>query len=161
MQFYSYDRKETKYGKAKKVGAFQVLGKAWDASVGGLAFDARIVEYMADEFNDIWNKKRNDAQVKDIRAFPRPMAKLRIQANKVKHVLSANSDVPIFMDALYDDTNYHSHMSRATFEEICHDLLDRTAKPIDAALKAANMTLADLHGVELIGGMRVPKVQES
>merc|ERR1712038_475857 len=39
---------------------------------------------------------------------------------------------------------------------------DRTAKPIDAALKAANMTLADLHGVELIGGgMRVPKVQES
>merc|ERR1712038_66797 len=143
------------------VGAFQVLGKAWDASVGGLAFDARIVEYMADEFNDIWNKKRNDGQVKDIRAFPRPMAKLRIQANKVKHVLSANSDVPIFMDALYDDANYHSHMSRATFGEICHDLLDRTAKPIDAALKAANMTLDDIQGVELIGGgMRVPKVQE-
>lgn len=162
MQFYSYERKESKYSKAKKVGAFQVLGKAWDASVGGVAFDARIVDYMADEFNEAWNKKRGDGETKDVRKYPRPMAKLRIQANKVKHVLSANNDIPIFIDSLYDDTNYQSHMSRATFEEICHDLLDRSAKPITDALKAANMTLDDIHGVELIGGgMRVPKIQET
>eukprot|EP00554_Chaetoceros_debilis_P015982 CAMPEP_0194125220 /NCGR_PEP_ID=MMETSP0150-20130528/59348_1 /TAXON_ID=122233 /ORGANISM="Chaetoceros debilis, Strain MM31A-1" /LENGTH=964 /DNA_ID=CAMNT_0038819017 /DNA_START=201 /DNA_END=3095 /DNA_ORIENTATION=+ len=161
MQFYSYERKETKYGKGKKVGAFQVLGKAWDSSVGGSAFDARIVDYMADEFNEIWNKKRNDGEAKDVRIFPRPMAKLRIQANKVKHVLSANNDFPVFIDSLHDNTNYHSHMSRATFEEICHDLLERSTAPIEEALKAANMTLSDIHGVELIGGgMRVPMVQE-
>jgi hypoxia up-regulated 1 len=70
-------------------------------------------------------------------------------------------DVPIFIDAVHDDVNYASHMSRATFEELCHDLLERSIAPINSALKAANMTLADIHGVELIGGgMRVPKVQE-
>lgn len=160
MQFYSYERKESKYGKGKKVGAFQVLGKGWDASVGGEAFDARIVNFMADEFNEIWNKKRNDGKKEDVRKYPRAMAKLRVQANKVKQVLSANTDVPIFIDSLHDDVNYASHLTRATFEEFCHDLLERSIVPITNALKAANMTLADIHGVELIGGgMRVPKVQ--
>lgn len=162
MQFYSYERKESKYAKAKKVGAFQVLGKAWDASVGGIAFDARIVDHMADEFNEIWDKKRGDGQKKDVRKYPRAMAKLRIMANKVKHVLSANNDFPIFIDSLHDDTNYQSHLNRATFEELCHDLLVKSTVPIESALKAANMTLEDIHGVELIGGgMRVPKVKES
>jgi molecular chaperone DnaK (HSP70) len=56
--------------------------------------------------------------------------------------------------------NYASHLTRATFEEFCHDLLERSIVPITNALKAANMTLAEIHGVELIGGgMRVPKVQ--
>ncbi len=161
IQYHSYELKE-KYTKAKKVGSFQVLGKAWDASLGGLAFDARIVDFMADEFNSQWNKKRNDGEKKDVRKFPRPMAKLRIMANKVKHVLSANTDFPIFIDALHDDVNYQSHLSRTKFEEICHDLLERTVVPITNALKAANMTLDDIHGVELIGGgMRVPKIQDS
>mmetsp|Transcript_23165 Transcript_23165/g.34484 ORF Transcript_23165/g.34484 Transcript_23165/m.34484 type:complete len:958 (-) Transcript_23165:52-2925(-) len=160
MQFHSYEKKE-KYQKPRKVGSFQVLGKAWDASLGGLAFDARIVDFMADEFNQQWNAKRNDGETKDVRKYARPMAKLRIQANKVKHVLSANNDFPIFIDSLYDDTNYQSHLSRSKFEEICHDLLERSTVPIQTALKAANMTLDDIHGVELIGGgMRVPKVQE-
>lgn len=161
IQYHSYEKKE-KYAKGRKVGSFQVLGKAWDASLGGLAFDARIVDFMADEFNEQWNKKRNDGEKKDVRKDPRAMAKLRIMANKVKHVLSANTDFPIFIDALKDDTNYQSHLSRAKFEEICHDLLDRSTIPIINALKAANMTLGDIHGVELIGGgMRVPKIQEA
>merc|ERR1712038_319986 len=160
IQYHNYEKKE-KYGKGRKVGSFQVLGKAWDSNLGGLAFDARIVDFMAEEFNEQWNAKRNDGETKDVRKYARPMAKLRIQANKVKHVLSANNDFPIFIDALYDDTNYKSHLSRAKFEEICHDLLERSTVPIQNALKAANMTLDDIQGVELIGGgMRVPKIQE-
>ena len=161
MQFHSYERKDTKYSKAKTVGSFQVLGKAWDASLGGISFDSRIVSFMADEFNDLWNKKRNDGETKDVRNYPRPMAKLRIQANKIKHVLSANNDMPIFIDSLYDDTNYQSHMDRATFEQICHDLILRSGEPIRSVLKAANVTMDEIHSVEIIGGgMRVPKVQE-
>eukprot|EP00559_Dactyliosolen_fragilissimus_P008936 CAMPEP_0184862262 /NCGR_PEP_ID=MMETSP0580-20130426/6742_1 /TAXON_ID=1118495 /ORGANISM="Dactyliosolen fragilissimus" /LENGTH=937 /DNA_ID=CAMNT_0027360033 /DNA_START=157 /DNA_END=2970 /DNA_ORIENTATION=+ len=161
IKYHSYERKESKYAKPKTVGAFQVLGKAWDATLGGHAFDAKILDHMAEEFNGIWNKKRNDGQTKDVRDYPRPMAKLRIQANKVKHVLSANTDVPIFIDALHDDTNYQSHMNRATLEEICHDLFLRAAKPIQQALQSANMTLDELDSIELIGGgMRIPKIQE-
>ena len=124
--------------KGKTVGSFEVLGKASDPTLGGLAFDARIVDHMAEEFNGIWDKARGDGQKKDVREIPRAMAKLRVQANKVKHVLSANSDFPIFIDALHDDVNYESHLSRSSFNEICKDLLDRATAPITDALAAAD-----------------------
>ncbi|KAL7501065.1 hypothetical protein ACHAWT_009136 [Skeletonema menzelii] len=161
VRYLSYPHKATKYAKEKNVGAFEVLGTSWDATLGGASFDARLVEFMADEFNVIWNEKRKTTG-KDVRDYPRAMAKLMIQANKVKHVLSANSDIPVFIDALQDDVNYQTHISRAKFEEICHDLLERASKPIEAALKMANVTLDELDAVEMIGGaMRVPKVQEA
>ena len=71
----------------------------------------------------MWIKKRNDGETKDIRSLPRPMAKLRIQANTIKQVLSANTDGPVFVDSLYDEMNYQSHISRSLFEEMCNDLL--------------------------------------
>lgn len=161
VRYLSYPHKATKYAKEKNVGAFEVLGTSWDATLGGASFDARLVEFMADEFNVIWNEKRKTSG-KDVRDYPRAMAKLMIQANKVKHVLSANTDIPVFIDALHDDINYQTHISRAKFEEICHDLLERASKPIEAALKMANVTLDELDAVEMIGGaMRVPKVQEA
>lgn len=155
IQFHSHEKSK------KKVGAFRVLGKGWDANLGGQSFDARIVDFMAEEFNTIWNKNRNDGVEKDVRDYPRPVSKLKIQANKIKHVLSANNEMPIFIDSLHDDTNYQSHINRAKFEELCHDLVLKSTKPIMMALEAANVTLKDIHAVELIGGgMRVPKVQE-
>jgi len=160
VQYHSYERKETSYGKGKKVGSFQVLSKAWDATLGGSAFDAVLVEHMANEFNEVWNKKRN-TEGKDVRKYPRPMAKLRIQATKVKQVLSANNEIPVYIDSLHDDTNYQSHISRSLFDKLCSGLLDRSSTPISQALKSANLTLDDIHMVELIGGgMRVPLVQE-
>jgi len=161
VRYLSYPHKATKYGKEKNVGGFEVLSSSWDATLGGASFDARLVDYMAEEFNGIWNEKRGTTD-KDVRQFPRAMAKMMIQANKVKHVLSANSDIPVFIDALQDDVNYHTHISRAKFEEICHDLLLRAGEPIDRALKLANVTMEELDAVEMIGGaMRVPKVQEA
>lgn len=161
VRYLSYPHKATKYGKEKTVGGFEVLGSSWDATLGGKSFDARLVDFMADEFNVLWNKKYGTTD-KDVKTIPRAMAKLMIQANKVKHVLSANTDIPVFVDALHDDINYQTHISRAKFEEICHDLLERASQPIDRALKMANVTLAELDAVEMIGGaMRVPKVQEA
>ena len=163
VKYHSYEKMESKFSKkGKTVGSFEVLGKASDPTLGGLAFDARIVDHMAEEFNGIWDKARGDGQKKDVREIPRAMAKLRVQANKVKHVLSANSDFPIFIDALHDDVNYESHLSRSSFNEICKDLLDRATAPITEALAAANVTLDGVDMIELIGGgMRVPRVQEA
>ena len=162
VKYHSYEKKESKFSsKGKPVGSFEVLSKSWDSTLGGMAFDARIVDHMADEFNKVWNEKRGDGKTKDVRAFPRAMAKLRVQANKVKHVLSANNDFPIFIDALHDDTNYQSHLDRATFEQICHDLLLRATSPIKDALEAADLTMEQIDEIELIGGgMRVPRVQD-
>jgi hypoxia up-regulated 1 len=161
VEFFSYEHKESKYAKGKTVGAFEVKGKAWDATLGGDLFDARIVDYMADKFNEEWNKKRGDGETKDVRVNQRAMTKLKIQANKVKHVLSANNDIPVFIEALHDDTNLKLTVTRAEFEQVVHDLMLRIAVPIRGAVAAANMTMDDIDAVELIGGgMRVPLVQE-
>ena len=154
VRFLSYPFKESKYAKERIVGGLEVLGKAWDTTMGGDALDHRIVEFLADEFNKKWGKG-------DVRQFPRPMAKLRIQANKVKHVLSANTEIPIFIEALHDDLALNTKMARGKLEELCGDLLERSVIPIQDALRRANVTLDQVHGIELIGGgMRVPKIQE-
>ena len=156
VRYHSYETKDKISRKKKTVGSFEVLGKGWDATLGGKAFDAHLVDFLATEFN-----KNPVMEGKDIRDVPRAMAKLRIQANKVKHVLSANTDFPVFVDGLYKDTGLSTHISRSTFEQLTHELLERSVKPIGDALEAANLTLSDIDQVELIGGgMRIPKVQE-
>jgi hypoxia up-regulated 1 len=159
IKFHSYEMKEGKHSKkTKTVGSIEVLGKAWDSTLGGLAFDYRLVEYMADHFNREWNKARG--HTKDIRDVPRAMTKLRIQANKVKHVLSANNEIPVHMDSLHDDMTLSMSINRAQFEELCEDLMGRAVAPVHEAIKSAGLTLEDISGIELIGGgMRVPKVR--
>merc|ERR1712003_562297 len=129
-------------------------------TLGGLAYDNRLVEYMADHFNREWRHARGHD--KDIRDVPRAMTKIRLQANKVKHVLSANQEIPVHMDSLYDDMNLSMHITRSQFEELCEDLTKRATDPITDALTSANLTLEDISAIELVGGgMRVPKVQSS
>jgi len=161
IKFHHYEVPESKYSKKmKKVGSIEVLGKGWDATLGGLAYDSRLVNYMADHFNREWRKARGHE--KDIRDVPRAMTKIRIQANKVKHVLSANQEIPIHMDSLYDDMSLSMHISRSQFEELCEDFTERATAPITKALASANVTLDEVDVIELIGGgMRVPKVQSS
>ncbi|CAJ1958706.1 unnamed protein product [Cylindrotheca closterium] len=159
IKFHSYEMKEGKLSKkTKTVGSIEVLGKAWDSTLGGLAFDNRLVEYLADHFNAEWNKARGHD--KDVRTIPRAMTKLRIQANKVKHVLSANAEIPVHMDSLHDDMSLSLHITRAKFEELCEDLMDRAVAPVHAAIKSAGLELKDITAIEMIGGgMRVPKVR--
>lgn len=161
VKYHSHEIKESKFGdKMKTVGAFEVLGKGWDATLGGDAFDARIVDFMVEEFNSILNSKLSGGEKKDVRNNIKAMVKLRIQANKAKQVLSANNDFPIFIDGLMNDVSYQGHLNRAKFEELCHDLLNVATEPINAALKAAKVTVDDIDMIELIGGgMRVPSVQ--
>lgn len=159
IKYHVFEVPESKYSKKMKtVGSIEVLGKAWDQTLGGQAFDHRLVEYMADHFNREWNKARGHE--KDVRDIPRAMTKIRLQANKVKHVLSANQEIPINMDSLHDDMSLSMHITRAQFEELCEDLMERAVAPVHKAIKMANLTLDDIDEIELIGGgMRVPKVQ--
>ncbi|VEU38299.1 unnamed protein product [Pseudo-nitzschia multistriata] len=161
VKFHHYEVPESKYSKKmKKVGSIEVLGKGWDATLGGLAYDNRLVEYMADSFNHKWRHARGHE--KDIRDVPRAMTKIRLQANKVKHVLSANQEIPIHMDSLYDDMTLSMHITRSQFEEMCEDLAKRATEPINNALASANVTLEEIDEIEMLGGgMRVPKVQSS
>ena len=158
VRFFQYDQPQ-KFGKPKSTPAIQVLGKAWDSTVGGAAFDNVVVEMLADEFNELWRQQTEDA-TKDIRKVARPMTKIRLQANKVKHVLSANTEIPVNMDAVHEDISLHTVISREQLEKAAASLLDRAVLPVQKALEVANLTVADLNGTELIGGgMRIPAVQ--
>jgi hypoxia up-regulated 1 len=160
IRFFSYDKPE-RYGKPKSVPAVEVLAKAWDATLGGDAFDHLLVEYLADQFNHAWYKTGRAQKGKDdVRQHLRAMTKLRIQANKVKHVLSANTEIPVYMDAVHDDVALSAHISRDLLEELSTPLLQRAVEPIHHALRLANKTMDDLTGIELLGGgMRIPRVQ--
>ena len=159
IKYHVYQVPEGKFSKKMKtVGSIEVLGKAWDTTLGGQSFDNRLVDYMADHFNREWRKARGHE--KDVRDEPRAMVKLRLQANKVKHVLSANQEIPVHLDALHDDLSLSMHFTRAQLEELCDDLMDRAVAPVHAAIKMANLTLDEIDEIELIGGgMRIPKVQ--
>ena len=151
-----YSSKTVKEGsKNKTIGQFEVLGKAWDANLGGFNWDLLIMEYMADEFNKKWGEG------KDVRQHARPMAKLRAQSKKVKEVLSANKDTPIHIPSLHDDIDFATQLSRAQLEAMSSDLAARLTAPIDRVLKAANLTMADINVTEIVGGaVRIPRVHE-
>lgn len=96
-----------------------------------------------------------------MREFPRPMGKMGVQAEKVKKVLSANTEIPVNLNSLHDDVDLSTTVTRSAFEEASSDLLARVTAPIDQALEQAGMTLNDIKEVELIGGgVRIPRVSD-
>lgn len=145
------------FKKNKTVGTFSVLGHAWDTQVGGSAFDLRLAEYLADQVNDQFQLSSRNL---DIRQIPRPFAKLRSLAKKTKIVLSANENIPVVMQSLYDDRDFKTTVSRSKFEELSADLFQRCLEPVRTLLSELALTPSDLNMVEIIGGsVRIPKVK--
>lgn len=153
--------------KNKTISQFEIIGKAWDSHLGGFSFDIALAEVLADRFNEAWIKKASKGGVKvdpkdfEIRKFTRPMTRLRLEALKVKEVLSANAEYPIKIEQLHADVDLITKVTRVEFETYAASLFARTTAPIDEALKMAGITLKDVSAVELIGGgVRVPKIKK-
>jgi hypoxia up-regulated 1 len=141
------------FKKNKTISGFEVLSKAWDASLGGAKFDLRLAEHLAAEFSEKLGE--------DVRQLPRPMAKIRAQAKKTKIVLSANEQIPVVMQSLYKDMDFFTSMTRSKLEEICKDLFAQAMKPVEQALEKAGLKKDDIHEIEIIGGgVRMPKIQQ-
>lgn len=156
----SYSSLQTKEGgKNKTVGQLEVIGKAWDASLGGFNFDVILADLLAVRFNEAWHKKQS-GKGKDLRNYNRPMTRLRIEATKVKEVLSANSEYPVRAEQLHADVDLVTKVTRADFEAACDELFKRITLPIEKALAMANLSISDIAQVELLGGgVRIPKVK--
>lgn len=152
-------------GKNKTIGSFEIIGKGWDENLGGFDFDMGLTNWLAEKFNEAWHSKKKSSANKDIRTEPknsRAMARLKLEAGKLKETLSANDNFPSKVDQLYDDLDLSTKITRPEFEKYIYEsLLTRLFKPIDDALAMANITKADIHSIELLGGgIRVPKVKE-
>eukprot|EP00179_Madagascaria_erythrocladioides_P003206 CAMPEP_0198310772 /NCGR_PEP_ID=MMETSP1450-20131203/2715_1 /TAXON_ID=753684 ORGANISM="Madagascaria erythrocladiodes, Strain CCMP3234" /NCGR_SAMPLE_ID=MMETSP1450 /ASSEMBLY_ACC=CAM_ASM_001115 /LENGTH=857 /DNA_ID=CAMNT_0044013619 /DNA_START=60 /DNA_END=2633 /DNA_ORIENTATION=- len=136
------------------IGAFKkteanVLGVAFDESLGGRTIDDMLLEYFSREFKE---KYKIDPLSK-----PRPTLRLRAECEKLKKVLSANSEAPMNIECLMDDVDVRAFLKRPDLEEIIRPLADRLTGVCRQALANAKITAADLHSVEVVGGStRVP-----
>lgn len=137
-------------------GVFEVLSTAGDNRLGGDDWDNRIVEWLAAEF------KKSDGidLLKDKMAAQR----LREAAEKAKIELSSMQETTISLPFITADANGPKHLeqklTRAKFEDLTHDLLERTKTPVRTALKDAGLEPSEIHKILLVGGStRMPMVQ--
>jgi len=138
-------------------GVFEVKSTNGDTFLGGEDFDMRIVNWIADEF------KRD--QGIDLRTDNMALQRLREEAEKAKMELSTTMETDINLPFITADASGPKHLqmklSRAKLESLVEDLIERTVKPCQIALKDAGINAADIDEVILVGGMtRMPKVQE-
>jgi molecular chaperone DnaK len=138
-------------------GVFEVKSTNGDTHLGGDNFDQRIVDYVADEF-----RKQEGI---DLRKDPMALQRLREASEKAKMELSQLMQTEInlpFITATADGPKHlNTTLSRAKFEQLVDDLIQRTIGPTERALKDAGLSPSQIDEVILVGGMtRVPKVQQ-
>ena len=146
----------------KTVQEVQVLGTGWDRSLGGDALNRVILNDMVDKFADENHMLNLKVMPKDVRAHGRTMAKLWKESERIRQVLSANTETSASFESLYhDDFTFKYKLSRSDFEKMTSTYLDRVQKPIEDALESAKLTYSDLDSIILHGGtIRTPFVQK-
>ncbi len=136
---------------------FEVLSTNGDTFLGGEDFDLRIIDFLADEF-----KRENGLDLrKDVLALQR----LKEAAEKAKIELSSAQQTEVNLPYITADASGPKHlvvkMTRAKLESLVEDLIARTIKPCEVALKDSGVKISDISDVILVGGQsRMPKVQE-
>ncbi len=138
-------------------GVFEVKSTNGDTFLGGEDFDMRLVEYLAGEF-----KKEQGIDLKNDKLA---LQRLKEAAEKAKIELSSASQTEINLPFITADATGPKHLTmkltRAKFEQLVDDLVQRTIEPCKAALKDAGLKAAEIDEVVLVGGMtRMPKVHE-
>lgn len=138
-------------------GVFEVKATNGDTHLGGDDFDNVIVNWIADEF-------KKDQGI-DLRADVQALQRVRDAAEKAKIELSSATETEINQPYITQHNGQPLHLTlkitRAKLEALVDDLIQRTTKPVEAALKDAKMNVKDIDEIVLVGGMtRMPKVQE-
>ncbi len=139
-------------------GIVEVLATAGDTRLGGDDFDERIMDYLVAEF-----KKAEGIDLKNDKVA---MQRLREAAEKAKIELSGMTTTNINLPYITADATGPKHLdvslTRAKFDEMTRDLVERTLKPVRQAMQDAGLSASDLHKVLLVGGStRIPAVQEA
>jgi molecular chaperone DnaK len=138
-------------------GVFEVKSTNGDTFLGGEDFDMRLVNYLADEFQK--------EQGIDLRKDKLALQRLKEASEKAKVELSSTTQTEINLPFITADKSGPKHMTmkltRAKFEALVDDLVQKTVEPCRQAIKDAGLSAAEINEVVLVGGMtRMPKVQE-
>ena len=137
-------------------GVHEVLSTSGDTKLGGDDFDEKIIDWLVAEF------KKQEAI--DLRNDKQAMQRLKEAAEKAKCELSSVVETSINLPFITADANGPKHLdmtlSRAKFEELSYDLLERCKKPVEQAIRDAGISKSEINEVVLVGGStRIPAVQ--
>lgn len=137
-------------------GVVEVMATSGDGHLGGDDFDRKLVDYMADEFEK--------TEGVDLRKDPQALQRLFEAAEKAKVELSSTTQTQVNLPFVTATASGPKHLvttiRRSTFDELTHDLVQRTMKPVEQAMSDARVTAADIDEVILVGGStRIPAVQ--
>jgi molecular chaperone DnaK len=138
-------------------GVFEVKSTDGDTHLGGDDFDHKIIDWLAQEFI-------NDEKI-DLRKDPMALQRLKEAAEKAKIELSSSNETEINLPYIMPVDGIPKHLVRkltkAKFEQLCDDLIQRTLEPCKRALKNSGLTLDKINEVILVGGStRIPRIQE-
>ncbi len=138
-------------------GVIEVLATSGDNRLGGDDFDEKVVRYMIDTF------KQQEGV--DLSTDKMALQRLREAAEKAKKELSSatttNINLPFITATAEGPKHFDMNLTRAKFDELTHDLVERTATPVQNALRDAGITSSELGQVLLVGGStRIPAVQD-
>ncbi len=138
-------------------GVFEVKSTNGDTHLGGDDFDHKIIDWLADEFQQ--------EEGVDLRQDPMALQRLKEAAEKAKIELSSTTSTEINLPYIMPVNGVPKHLvktlTRAKFEQLCDNLIQATIAPCRQALKDANLTPADINEVILVGGStRIPAVQQ-
>ncbi len=139
-------------------GVFEVKSTHGDTHLGGDDFDAKLINFLADEFKS--------AEGVDLKNDPMAMQRLKDAAEKAKIELSAsqktNVNLPFITATQEGPKHLNVDITRAKFEQLVDDLVKRTISPCELALKDAGLNKSQIDHVILVGGStRIPKIQET
>jgi molecular chaperone DnaK len=138
-------------------GVIEVLSTSGDNRLGGDDFDERVTRYMIDEF------KKSDGV--DLSTDKMALQRLKEAAEKAKKELSSstttNVNLPFITATADGPKHFDLNLTRAKFDELTHDLVERTVAPVQNALRDAGLSPSDIKKVLLVGGStRMPSVQD-
>ncbi|WWC61044.1 uncharacterized protein I303_103622 [Kwoniella dejecticola CBS 10117] len=132
----------------------EVLGVGYE-NIGGVLLDTSIQDILLEDFI----KKSGQKGIKEDK---KALAKLAREANRVKHILSANQEANVAIESLYNDVDYRSKISRTSLEDSIESSIPLYSHPITSALTSSGLKLDDINSVILFGGnTRVPLVQNA
>jgi len=136
---------------AFKKGQLKILSHSYDASLGGRDFDEVLFRHFASKF-------KSEYKI-DVLENARASVRLRTACEKLKKMLSANSEAPIAIECLMDDKDVKGFMKRDEFESLSAPILDRILEPLKKAVAEAGLTQEEIHFLEVVGsGSRIPAI---
>jgi hypoxia up-regulated 1 len=126
--------KSKEHGYVEEVPQLTIKSVAFDRDLGGLEFQIRLRDYLAKKFHEKHPKI-------DLYQNSKALTKLFREAEKAKHVLSANNEYTAQVEGLIDEIDFKQRVTREEFEKLCTDLFDRVKRPINEVLNTSGIKL--------------------